>query len=240
FRIDYVFHIQSGIAGRATGPSSHADGSGGRRLAYDLHARGDWKRWNQRAIDRTALRIHAMHALHGVTHSRGIFSAQIVAYMHPLDEQHITVVLDFTAHFATEAAFFGVDFARIQRAGKGAKHSTAEGGDDVVDGGGVGLGQPALVDAVMFGDTAMDAEQHGLRFSGQVGAAQRALDALDPHVRCVDDFGHGSLRYAKTFYADTRGLRGADAPSDFQYIERWGAPPSSTQTLTSLCSRDLA
>src|ERR1019366_2694268 len=169
FRIDYVFHIQSGIAGRATGPSSHADGSGGRRLAYDLYAGGDWERWNQRAIDRTALRIHTMHALHGLAHGGGIVSPQIVGYMHALDEQHTTVVFDFTANFATKAAVFGVDFARIQRAGKGAKHSTAESGDDVVDGGGVGLGQPALVDAVMFGDTAMDAEQHGMQFSGQIG-----------------------------------------------------------------------
>jgi hypothetical protein len=112
-----------------------------------------------------------MHAFHGVTHGGGIVSAQIVGYMHTLDEQHTALVLDFTANFATQAAIFGVDFARIQRAGKGAEQSTAEGGDDVVDGGGVGLGQPALVDAVMFGDTAMNAKQHGQRFSWQVGPA---------------------------------------------------------------------
>jgi hypothetical protein len=112
-----------------------------------------------------------MHALHGLTHGGGIVSAQIVGYMHTLDDQHAAIVLDFTANFATEAAIFGIDFARIQRASKGAKQSTAEGGDDVVDGGGVGLGQSALVDAVMFGDTAMNAEQHRQRFSGQVGAA---------------------------------------------------------------------
>src|SRR5208337_1643400 len=93
------------------------------------------------------------------------------------------------------AAVFGVDFARIQRAGKGAEHSTAQRRNHVVDGGRVRLGQPAFVNAVMFGDTAVDAEHHGLRFSRQMRPAQRAFDALDAHVGGVGNFGHGGLLY---------------------------------------------
>ena len=77
----------------------------------------------------------------------------------------LTFVLDFAANLAREAAIFGIDFARIQRAGKGADHSTAERGDDVVNGGGMGLGQAALVNAVVLGDAAMHAEHHRLRLS---------------------------------------------------------------------------
>jgi hypothetical protein len=112
-----------------------------------------------------------MHTLHGVTYNGGIVSTQVVGYMHTLDYQHTSIVLDFTADFAPEAAILGVDFARIQRASKGAQHSTAEGGDDVVDRGSVRLRQAALVDAIMLCNPTMNAEHHRLRFARQRGPA---------------------------------------------------------------------
>jgi len=106
-----------------------------------------------------------MHTLHCVTNSGGIISTQIVGHMYTFDDQHTSIILDFTADFAPEAAILGIDFARIQRASKGAQHSTAEGGDDVVNRGGVRLRQAALVDTVMLCNPTMNAEHHGLRFA---------------------------------------------------------------------------
>jgi hypothetical protein len=112
-----------------------------------------------------------VHTLDGVTNSSGVISKQIVGHVHTFDYQHASIVLDFTANFAPETAILGIDFARIQRASKGAQHSTAEGGDDVVNRGGVRLWQAALVDSVMFCNPTMNAEHHGLRFAPQIGPA---------------------------------------------------------------------
>ena len=103
-----------------------------------------------------------MDAFHGVSHGVGLFGAQSVRHMHALDDEHSFVVLHFTPNFATEAAFLGVDFARIQRAGKGAQLSAPKCRDDIIDGRCVRLGQASLVDAVMLRNPAMNAEHHGL------------------------------------------------------------------------------
>jgi hypothetical protein len=106
-----------------------------------------------------------MHTLDGVTYNSGVIGTQIVGHVHTFDYQHASIVLDFTANFAAETSILGIDFARIQRASKGAQHSTAEGGDDVVNRGGVRLRQAALVNTVMLCNPTMNAEHHGLRFA---------------------------------------------------------------------------
>jgi len=55
--------------------------------------------------------------------------------VHSADDQDLVFFFDVTAHVSS------IDLARIQRAGKGAEHSTAQSGDDVVDRGCVRLAE---------------------------------------------------------------------------------------------------
>jgi hypothetical protein len=112
-----------------------------------------------------------MNAFYGLAHAGGIVCSQPVSNVCPPDDHHTTFTLHFTANFASKAAIIGIDFARFQRAGKGAEHSTAERGNNVINGGSVRLGQATLVDSVVLGDTAVNAEHHWLRLSGQMRPA---------------------------------------------------------------------
>ncbi|HXZ20551.1 MAG TPA: hypothetical protein VEG63_11415 [Candidatus Acidoferrales bacterium] len=108
------------------------------------------------------------------------------------DHQHTLFGFHFTIRDAGCTAFIGRDSARCQRAGKGAEHSTASGGNDIIERRGMGLGELIVRDAVMPGDSAMDAEEDGLRLAGKNGNAKRTLLAFNPDRRTVDDgiFGH--------------------------------------------------
>jgi hypothetical protein len=83
-----------------------------------------------------------------------------------------------------------VEVKLTSRAGKRAEHSTAQSRNDVVDSGGVRLGQTTFVNAVVFGNTPVDAEHHGLWFSWRVRSSQRAFNALDAYVGSVGDCSH--------------------------------------------------
>ena len=50
-------------------------------------------------------------------------------------EHFVVTLLDVPFHFGFQRAVVGGDMARVQRTGKSAGHSRADGGDDVVDGG---------------------------------------------------------------------------------------------------------
>jgi hypothetical protein len=131
-----------------------------------------------------------MHALHSLAYRGGIVGLQMVGHVHPPDNENPAIVLHFTVDIATKAAIISIDFARIQRAGKRAEHSTAQSRNHVVNSGGVRLGQATFVNAVVFGNTPVDAEHHGLWFSWQVRSSQRALNALDAYVGSVGDCSH--------------------------------------------------
>ncbi len=75
---------------------------------------------------------------------------------------------------AQELAVAGIDLARFQRTSKSAHHSTCGRSDYVVQRGGVGSRELGGVDLVVLGDGPVDAEDDGLRLTGQVGNAQRA------------------------------------------------------------------
>src|SRR5208337_1070364 len=85
-------------------------------VAHDLHTGGDLEGRDERAIHRAALRVDAMDAFHRLAHGSRIFGLQMVGHVYPPDDQHAAVVFHFTADIAGEAAIFGIDFARIQRA----------------------------------------------------------------------------------------------------------------------------
>ena len=78
---------------------------------------------------------------------------------------------------------------RLQRASKGSGESTGGSGDDVVERGGMGR-EGVRRYLIVLGDGAVDAEEHGLWFGGQVGAAHRASLALDADFGAVDYVSH--------------------------------------------------
>ena len=79
---------------------------------------------------------------------------------------------------AAQAAFLGINLARIQPATKGAEHSTAKSCNDVVNSRRVRLGQTALVDAAVLRKDTVHAEHHRLRIARQVRPPQPGLEAL--------------------------------------------------------------
>src|SRR5271165_1968932 len=92
-------------------------------LLDNLHARRDLERGTERPVNGAALGVNTVNAFHSVPRGVGFFGAQSVRDVHPPDDEHSFVILYFTAYLATEATCLGIDFARIQRAGKSAEHS---------------------------------------------------------------------------------------------------------------------
>jgi hypothetical protein len=103
-------------------------------------------------------------------------------YVDSFDDEHSFFELDFPSNISREFVIACIDLTRFQRASEGAHHSTGGSGDDVVDGGGVRILDFVGRDFVMLGDCAVNAEDHWLRFAGEMGDAQRADFALDLDV----------------------------------------------------------
>ena len=147
----------------------------------------DRDRGYQRAVDRAALGVHSVHALRG----RPVLFVrlQFQLYVDALDDEHAVLFFDFACGFSGQPVDGCGNLTRLQRASKGAGQSTGGRGDDVVESGGVGWGGFRRY-FVVFGDGAVDSENHRLRFGRQVGAAQGAFFALDAHFRAIDYFSH--------------------------------------------------
>jgi hypothetical protein len=73
---------------------------------------------------------------------------------------------------------------RCQRARKGAEQSAARGGDHVVERGVVGF-YVLRGDTVVFGDLAVDTEQHRILLDGEISAADLPLHRLHLYLRDV-------------------------------------------------------
>jgi len=72
---------------------------------------------------------------------------------------------DLPTYFGMQPAVARVDFARIQRAPEGSKHSTTQGGHHIIERRRMRLGQLCRVQAIMLGNGSMDAEDDWLRLS---------------------------------------------------------------------------
>jgi hypothetical protein len=106
-------------------------------------------------------------------------------------DQHIVFFLDFADRLGAEATFARRNFARLQRAAKGAGQSTGGGGHQVVERGGVRV-RLGGANAVLGGDLRMDAKENWFCFRRQIGPAEWTFDTLDAHVGTVDDgIAHG-------------------------------------------------
>ena len=105
------------------------------------------------------------------------------------DDEDVILSFDFADGLRDQAGIGRINLTRFQRASEGAGESTSSGGDDVVEGRGVGV-EDLRGDLIMLGDRAVHAEQNGCRLGGQPGPAQRAFEAFNLDVRAIDDVGH--------------------------------------------------
>ena len=97
---------------------------------------------------RTVVGVEAVDALG----SFALFGRQlqVIGDVNPPDHQHIIFFFHFSFYRSGQIAFPGRNFARFQRATKGAGQSAAGGSNHVVDGGGMGF-MHLGINVVMFG-----------------------------------------------------------------------------------------
>src|SRR5690242_17829019 len=141
----------------------------------------------QGPIQRTAIGKYPMHALGRFLLIQGRF--QMEAHVNPPDHEDAFFLLDFAGCFGHQPVPGRTNFTRLQRAPEGSGQSTGRAGDNVIDGGRVrleGVGR----NFVVFRDGSVDSENHRVAFSGQIGAADRALHALDPNSGTINDIRH--------------------------------------------------
>jgi hypothetical protein len=105
------------------------------------------------------------------------------------DEDVVFGFLDFADRLGGEAIAVGPDFARLQRASEGPCQSASCGRDDVVERRRARLKGPRG-HLIMLSHRAVDTEDNRLRLTGEIGAPDRALHALDPDLRAVHNSGH--------------------------------------------------
>jgi hypothetical protein len=122
--------------------------------------------------------------------------AQVIGHMNPPHHQDIIFFLDFTDGLRDEATFARRNFARLQRAAKGAGQSTGCRGHEVVERRGVWV-RLGRTDAVVVSDLRMDAKENWRRLCRQVGSAERSFDALDADMGTIDNsVAHGIFSFS--------------------------------------------
>jgi len=85
------------------------------------------------------------------------YALECVRDMDAFDDQDLAVSLDLASSVRDQVPTGCVDAARLQRAPEGSRQSTAGGGDNVVDRGGIRR-VFIRVDTVVFGDGSVDSE----------------------------------------------------------------------------------
>jgi hypothetical protein len=111
---------------------------------------------------------------------------QTILDMDSLDDQNFVLDLDFSRDFRGEIALGQLNAARLQRASQGAGQSPAGCGDDIVESRGARW-KPLGIDAVVFGDLGMDAEESRFFLGGEIGPADRTPDPFDSNSGGVND-----------------------------------------------------
>ena len=141
----------------------------------------------QGAVDRAALGVHSVHALRG----RPVLFVrlQFQLYVDALDDEHAVLFFDFACGFSGQPVDGSGDLTRLQRASKGAGQSAGRRRDDVVER--CRMRRKRLGrHFVMLRDSAVHAEDNGLRLRRYVSAAHGAFFALDAHFRSIDYVSH--------------------------------------------------
>ncbi len=137
----------------------------------------------QGSIQRTAHGVDTVHALHGF---KGLFRRhQPHRHVDASDDEHAILGFHLASYFSHELPVARIDVTRIQRASESTEHSTGGRGDHVIDRRGVRLRKFGGVDFVVLGYRSVDAKQHGLRFTGQVGDPNRPNFSLNTSFRNV-------------------------------------------------------
>jgi hypothetical protein len=89
--------------------------------------------------------------------------------MNAADHQHLAVFFNFPLCLGNQSSFTGRNFARFQRAAKGAGQSACRCGNNIIQRSGMRF-VDLRVNTVMLGDFGMNTKQHRLIFLRQIGA----------------------------------------------------------------------
>jgi len=146
----------------------------------------------QGAVERAAHCVDSVYSLHGCA---GLFSChQLHVHADAADHQNAFFRFHLACYVRNQLSVTRIDVARFQRTSKCAEHSTGGGGDNVINRGSVGLREFGSIDLIVFCNRTVDAENNGLRFTGQIGNTQRTDPSFDAGLGNVDYLRHGCLR----------------------------------------------
>jgi hypothetical protein len=114
---------------------------------------------------------------------------QFVVNVNPLDDQDLAIELDLTPRLTGEPALACVYLARLQRAPEGPSQSTAGGGDNIVERGGIGR-RNSGINSVVLGYLRMNAKGDRFLPRGKEGLPHRSLVPDHLHLRGIGDITH--------------------------------------------------
>ena len=106
------------------------------------------------------------------------------------NDEDALIGFHLAGHVRRETAVAGIDLTRLQRASKGADHSTRGRRDHVVDGRRMGFRKTRGIHFVVLRDRAVHAEHDRLRLTRETRDAQRSFHAFDVDLRRVNDASH--------------------------------------------------
>ena len=149
-------------------------------LCFEIQLGGNLDGLVQCAIQWTAHLVRSMHPLD--CFAIRVAGLQAIADKNAPDHQDLVLGLDLSGDFCGQPAFTCVDLARFQRTSESAEQSASGGGNDIIDGRGLGLIQGLRVHPVMFGNRAVSPETHRLFLGGEPGQAKRTLLTFDFNV----------------------------------------------------------
>lgn len=109
-----------------------------------------------------------------------------------LDDENVVLQFYLADGFRDQPFIRGIDVTRFQRASEGSSKSTRRRCDHIVQSGSVRL-EHVGGDFIVLGHRAMNAENHRLRFRGQVRSADGTFHAFDANIGPVDHFRHPNL-----------------------------------------------
>src|SRR6267143_4182698 len=175
-------------AGSACRPRTRSRSS--TRRSAERHFRRDCDLRVDRAVDRAALRVDAVHALRRLPLLGRTLQREL--HVDAPDHQRLAVQLHLSCGFRDELPGGCGDLTRLQRASVGAEQSTRRGGDDIVERGGVRLVRPFLR-AVVFRNRSVGAELHRLLLLRKPRVPKRTLHPLETDLGPVRDFAHSNL-----------------------------------------------
>jgi hypothetical protein len=113
-------------------------------------------------------------------------NCQVVPHMDAFHDQHVAILFEFSRRVSHEQSLTGGNLARLQRTSERAGQSACRRRNEIIEGSRVG-GVNRRINPVMFRDFRMNAKEYRLVVCRQVRPAQRPFDALNPHIRSVDN-----------------------------------------------------